>query len=48
LGFSQHFNADGSMYFTGNRMKVEFVTRSGEAGRARRALSRRSPSRRRN
>ena len=27
LGFSQHFHPDGSMFFTGNRMKVEFLTR---------------------
>jgi hypothetical protein len=32
LGFSQHFNADGSMYFTGNRMKVEFITRERRDG----------------
>ncbi|MCK7492019.1 MAG: nucleotidyltransferase domain-containing protein [Comamonadaceae bacterium] len=32
LGFSQHFNADGSMYFTGNRMKVEFVTKERRDG----------------
>ena len=27
LGFSQHFHPDGSMFFTGNRLKVEFLTR---------------------
>jgi hypothetical protein len=27
LGFSQNFHPDGSMFFTGNRMKVEFLTR---------------------
>jgi hypothetical protein len=27
LGFSQNFHPDGSMFFTGNRMKVEFSTR---------------------
>ncbi len=27
LGFSQQFHPDGSMFFTGNRMKVEFLTR---------------------
>jgi hypothetical protein len=32
LGFSQHFNADGSMYFTGNRIKVEFVTKERRDG----------------
>jgi hypothetical protein len=32
LGFSQHFNPDGSMYFTGNRMKVEFVTKERRDG----------------
>jgi len=32
LGFSQHFNPDGSMFFTGNRMKVEFVSRERRNG----------------
>jgi hypothetical protein len=32
LGFSQHFNPDGSMVFTGNRMKVEFVTKERRDG----------------
>ncbi len=32
LGFSQHFNADGSVFFAGNRMKVEFVTRERRDG----------------
>ena len=32
LGFSQHFNPDGSMYFTGNRMKVEFVMKERRDG----------------
>ena len=32
LGFSRRFNADGSMYFTGNRMKVEFVTKERRDG----------------
>ncbi len=32
LGFRQHFNADGSVYFTGNRMKVEFVTKERRDG----------------
>jgi len=27
LGFSQNFHPDGSMFFTGNRMKIEFLTR---------------------
>jgi len=26
LGFSRHFNLDGSMFFTGNRMKIEFLS----------------------
>jgi len=26
LGFSLHFNPDGSTYFTGHKMKVEFIT----------------------
>jgi hypothetical protein len=32
LGFRQHFNPDGSMHFTGNRMKVEFVTKERRDG----------------
>jgi hypothetical protein len=32
LGFSQHFNPDGSMFFAGNRMKVEFVSRERKNG----------------
>ncbi|MGZ5468746.1 MAG: GSU2403 family nucleotidyltransferase fold protein [Candidatus Aminicenantales bacterium] len=32
LGFSQRFNPDGSMYFTGNRMKVEFVMKERRDG----------------
>ena len=32
LGFRQDFNPDGSMYFTGNRMKVEFVTKERRDG----------------
>jgi len=32
LGFSQHFNPDGSMFFTGNRMKVEFITKERRDG----------------
>jgi hypothetical protein len=32
LGFSQHFNPDGSMYFTGSRMKVEFMTKERRDG----------------
>jgi hypothetical protein len=32
LGFRQHFNPDGSVYFAGNRMKVEFVTRERRDG----------------
>jgi hypothetical protein len=32
LGFSQRFNPDGSMYFTGSRMKVEFVTKERRDG----------------
>ncbi len=32
LGFSQQFNADGSMYFAGNRMKVEFLSKEGRPG----------------
>jgi hypothetical protein len=33
LSFSQHFNADGSMCFTGNGMRVEFVTKERRDGR---------------
>jgi hypothetical protein len=29
LGFTQHFNRDGSTYFAGSRMRVEFLTREG-------------------
>jgi hypothetical protein len=32
LGFRQHFNPDGSVYFAGNRMKVEFVTKERRDG----------------
>ena len=32
LGFSQHFNPDGSMYFTGGGIKVEFVTKERRDG----------------
>ncbi|MGZ8865251.1 MAG: GSU2403 family nucleotidyltransferase fold protein [Candidatus Aminicenantales bacterium] len=32
LGFSQRFNPDGSMYFSGNRMKVEFVMKERRDG----------------
>jgi hypothetical protein len=32
LGFSQHFNPDGSMYFTGGGIRVEFVTRERRDG----------------
>jgi hypothetical protein len=32
LGFTQHFNRDGSTYFAGNRMKVEFLSREGRPG----------------
>ena len=32
LGFSQQFNPDGSMFFTGNRMKIEFVTKERRDG----------------
>ncbi len=32
LGFSQHFNPDGSMFFTGNRLKVEFVAKERRDG----------------
>ena len=32
LGFSQQFNPDGSMFFTGNRLKVEFVTKERRDG----------------
>jgi hypothetical protein len=40
LGFTQHFNADGSTYFSGNGMRVEFLTKEGREGRRRlRALS---------
>ena len=30
--FSQHFNPDGSMYFTGGGIKVEFVTKERRDG----------------
>jgi hypothetical protein len=33
LGFSRHFNADGSTYFAGNRMKIEFLAKEGREGR---------------
>jgi len=32
MGFRQHFNPDGSMFFTGNGMKVEFLTRKRRDG----------------
>jgi len=32
LGFSRHFNPDGSMFFTGNRMKIEFLSRERRNG----------------
>jgi len=32
LGFLPHFNADGSTYFAGSGMKVEFLTREGRYG----------------
>jgi len=32
LGFSQHFNPDGSMYFTGGGIRVEFVTKERRDG----------------
>lgn len=35
LGFTQHFNADGSTYFAGNRMKIEFLAKEGREGRRR-------------
>jgi hypothetical protein len=37
LGFLPHFNADGSTYFAGSGMKVEFLTREGrhQAGHSR-------------
>ena len=41
LGFSQHFNADGSMYFTGNNIKVEFVTKERRDGTLPPSISRR-------
>jgi hypothetical protein len=33
LGFSQNFKADGSTYFSGHRMKVEFIAREKGSGR---------------
>lgn len=32
LGFSQHFHPDGSYYFSGMGMKVEFLTKEGRKG----------------
>ena len=32
LGFAQRFNRDGSTYFAGNRMKVEFLSKEGRPG----------------
>lgn len=32
LGFSQHFNADGSTYFAGGGMKVDFLAKEGREG----------------
>ncbi len=32
LGFSQQFNPDGSTYFTGHKMKVEFITKERRDG----------------
>jgi len=32
LGFSQHFNADGSTYFSGGGMKVDFLAKEGREG----------------
>jgi hypothetical protein len=32
LGFSQQFHPDGSMYFSGNRIKIEFLTRERRNG----------------
>jgi hypothetical protein len=36
LGFSQHFNADGSTYFSGNRMRIEFLAEEGRERKGRR------------
>ena len=32
LGFSRHFNADGSTYFSGGGMKVDFLAKEGREG----------------
>lgn len=32
LGFLPHFNADGSTYFAGSGMKIDFLTKEGRAG----------------
>jgi hypothetical protein len=38
LGFSQDFNPDGSTYFSGNRMKIEFIGREKGSGERRPAF----------
>ncbi len=35
LGFSQRFNADGSIYFAGDRMRVDFLAKEGREGHRR-------------
>jgi hypothetical protein len=35
LGFTQHFNPDGSTFFSGNMMKVEFLAEEGRPGKRR-------------